>query len=223
MMPNGTSPGDAIARLVRELTAGDAFDRKIAKEVVQRTGFSGAFDKPGQAKSHATKKARRRGAPKFEKFDEQSGDDWFPLWKFREMIVDGRIFDEDGSGKYGKLDGSRRMVSDVKVDLSRFATSESFDRHVPSWAKGVVWRPRSSRPTSHARKITYTPGDPKRYPGYSIASGGNHGDDAYFRSKEAAFRAAKRLANEKNRRVEIARISKNQDRQIVDEVYPSGW
>lgn len=172
------------------------------------------------SRSHATKKAARRGAPKFERFDEQRGDDWFPLWKFREMVVDGRIFDEDGSGKYGKLDSGKRMVSDVKVDLSRFATSESFDRRVPAWARGVVWRSRPS--TAHARKITYAPGDPKRYPGYAIASG-SHGDDAYFRSKEAAFRAAKRLANEKNRRVEIARITKNQDRHIVDEVYPSGW
>ncbi len=39
MMPNGTSPSDAVARLVRELTVGDAFDRKIAKEIVQGTGF----------------------------------------------------------------------------------------------------------------------------------------------------------------------------------------
>jgi hypothetical protein len=172
--------------------------------------------------AHSTKKVTRRSAPKFEKLDEHRGDDWFPLWKFREMIVDGRIFDEDGSGKYGKLVGGQRMASDAKVDLSRFATSESFDRHVPSWATGVVWRARPSRLTSHARKITHAPGDPKRYPGYAIASGG-HGDDAYFRSKEAALRAAKRLANEKNKRVEIARITKNQDRQIVDEVYPSGW
>lgn len=60
MMPNGSSPGDAIARLVRELTAGDAFDRKIAKEIVERTGFPDAF--PGvfatgrSSRSHATKK-----------------------------------------------------------------------------------------------------------------------------------------------------------------------
>lgn len=52
MMPNGTSPSDAIARLVRELTAGDAFDRKIARVIVQRSGF------PSQLKTksaHATK------------------------------------------------------------------------------------------------------------------------------------------------------------------------
>ena len=59
MMPNGTSPGDAIARLVRELTAGDTFDRKIAKEIVQRTGFPdafpGAFAGPAKT-SHATVK-----------------------------------------------------------------------------------------------------------------------------------------------------------------------
>lgn len=91
------------------------------------------------AKSHATKKTPRRGAPKFTKFDERHDIDWFPLWKFREMVVDGRIFDEDGSGKYGKLSNGQRMVSNVKVDLSRFATSQSFDRRVPSWATGVVW------------------------------------------------------------------------------------
>lgn len=87
-----------------------------------------------------TKKTTRRGAPKFEKFDERHGDDWFPLWKFREMVVDGRIFDEDGSGRYGKLDGEQRMVSNVKVDLSSFGNYREFDRRVPSWAKSVVWR-----------------------------------------------------------------------------------
>jgi hypothetical protein len=165
--------------------------------------------------SHATK----RGALKFHVIGD---GEWFPLWKFREMIVDGRVFDEDGSGHYGKLVDGRRMASNVPVDLARFATSESFNRAVPTWATGVVWKSKRAKAASHASKVKYPPGDPKRYPGYAIASG-THGDDAYFRSKDAAIRAAKRLANEKNRRVEVAHISKNQDRQIVEEIYPSRW
>jgi len=74
--------------------------------------------------------------------------------------------------------------------------------------------------TSHATK--FSPGDPRRYPGYAIAST-DRGDDAYFRSKDAAFRAAQRLADDKNRRVEVARITKTQDRHIVGEVYPARW
>ena len=56
------------------------------------------------------------------------------------MIVDGRVFDEDGSGHYGKLVDGKRMVSNAPVDLARFATSESFNRAVPTWATGVVWK-----------------------------------------------------------------------------------
>jgi hypothetical protein len=181
-----------------------------AKEYIQETTGS---------TSHATKTSTRGAAPKFQAL---GNGEWFPLWKFREMIVDGRVFDEDGSGHYGKLVDGKRMVSNAPVDLARFATSESFNRVVPTWATGVVWKSKRAKTASHASKVKHPPGDPKRYPGYAIASG-THGDDAYFRSKDAAIRAAKRLANEKNRRVEVAHISKNQDRQIVDEIYPSRW
>jgi hypothetical protein len=90
-------------------------------------------------RAHAKKKTTRHSAPKFEKFDERHGDDWFPLWKFREMVVDGRVFNEDGSGKYGKLDGGQRRVSNVKVDLSSFGNKPEFDRRIPTWARSVVW------------------------------------------------------------------------------------
>lgn len=39
MEPNGTSPSDALTRLARDLMAGDASDRKIAKEVVRHAWF----------------------------------------------------------------------------------------------------------------------------------------------------------------------------------------
>jgi hypothetical protein len=39
MEPNGTSPSDALTRLARELWAGDATDRKIAKEIVKYAWF----------------------------------------------------------------------------------------------------------------------------------------------------------------------------------------
>jgi len=121
--------------------------RKHAREKIAEHALS-----VGATVSHATKKTSRRGAPKFEKFDERSGDDWFPLWKFREMIVDGRIFDEDGTGKYGKLAEGQKVVSNVKVDLSRFATSQSFDRNVPPWATSVVWSSARRPKTAHATR-----------------------------------------------------------------------
>ncbi len=136
--------------------------RKRAREKIAEHALSvGAT-----VRHHATKKAPRRGAPKFQKFSESHKDDWFPLWKFREMIVDGRIFDEDGSGRYGKLDDrGQKVVSNVKVDLGRFATPHSFDRHVPSWATGVVWS--SSRP--HIAHATRGRGSKKEvtYRGYT--------------------------------------------------------
>lgn len=39
MEPNGTSPSDALTRLAQELHAGDATDRKIAKEIVRHAWF----------------------------------------------------------------------------------------------------------------------------------------------------------------------------------------
>ena len=39
MEPNGTSPSDALTRLARELSAGDATDRKIAKEIARHAWF----------------------------------------------------------------------------------------------------------------------------------------------------------------------------------------
>lgn len=39
MEPNGTSPSDALTRLARELWAGDATDKKIAKEIVKYAWF----------------------------------------------------------------------------------------------------------------------------------------------------------------------------------------
>lgn len=39
MEPNGNSPSDALTRLARELGAGDATDRKIAKEIVRHAWF----------------------------------------------------------------------------------------------------------------------------------------------------------------------------------------
>jgi hypothetical protein len=39
MEPNGTSPSDALTRLARELMAGDATDRKIAKEIARHAWF----------------------------------------------------------------------------------------------------------------------------------------------------------------------------------------
>jgi hypothetical protein len=39
MEPNGSSPSDALTRLARELAAGDATDRKIAKEIARHAWF----------------------------------------------------------------------------------------------------------------------------------------------------------------------------------------
>jgi hypothetical protein len=39
MEPNGTSPSDALTRLARELWAGDAVDKKIAKEITRYAWF----------------------------------------------------------------------------------------------------------------------------------------------------------------------------------------
>jgi hypothetical protein len=39
MEPNGTSPADALTRLAKELSAGDATDRKIAREIVKHAWF----------------------------------------------------------------------------------------------------------------------------------------------------------------------------------------
>ena len=177
-----------------------------------------SFNKPSaQVRTHAT----RRSAPTFTKFDERRGDEWFPLWKFREMIVDGRVFDEDGSGHYGKLNGSQRLASNWKVDLSRFATKESFDRQVPTWAKGVVWRSRRGTQTSHARTAPAF-GEPKYVIEHTPRAGYSKGAHASYRSKQAAIKAAKWLANQKNGRVEVAHIDENHDRHFVTEVYPSG-
>lgn len=39
MEPNGKTPSDALTRLARELWAGDATDKKIAKEIVKHAWF----------------------------------------------------------------------------------------------------------------------------------------------------------------------------------------
>lgn len=39
MEPNGTSPSDALTRLARDLWAGDATDRKIAREIARHAWF----------------------------------------------------------------------------------------------------------------------------------------------------------------------------------------
>lgn len=145
----------------------------------------------------------------------------------------------DGYGVYVRsFDGYEHVW---KYMLGPFATKSAAEKHAEDFrgqGKEVAVMPKSefittdekkhfghfsgSRPISHARKVSFAPGDPKRYPGYALSIGGRGPDVAYFRSKEAAFRAAKRLANEKNQAIHVARITKNQDRQIADEVYPSG-
>ena len=39
MEPNGASPSDALTRLAKELSAGDATDRKIAREIARHAWF----------------------------------------------------------------------------------------------------------------------------------------------------------------------------------------
>lgn len=76
---------------------------------------------------------------------------------------------------------------------------------------------------SHARKASFAPGESKYAIEYTPRVGHSKGTHAFYSSKQVALKAAKRLANEKNGRVEVAHIDENQDRHFVAEVYPSGW
>lgn len=68
MMPNGASPDKALAQLVSELKAGDAFDRKIATAIGQKTGSRVHATMKGLA--HATTKY---DDPEIERMFKKSG------------------------------------------------------------------------------------------------------------------------------------------------------
>ena len=70
IMPNGRSPSHALAQLVEQLSAGDSYDRKIAKEITRHTG---AKAQAGKTRSHATKQDFKYDDSEIERMFKKSG------------------------------------------------------------------------------------------------------------------------------------------------------
>ena len=194
-----------------KLVRGDQLPSNLRREVLSSYVYRWTSDNPQRERAWTGIK----GAPTM------------PLVSDEQWLRDHAFYVTDR----GTLDKKRKhahpayLIEDKSTIRTLGAGKKSpaqLDREIAEALGSTTHAAKRVKTASHARQVKYPPGDPKRYPGYAIASG-THGDDAYFRSKDAALRAAKRLANEKNRRVEVAHITKNQDRQIVDEIYPSRW
>jgi hypothetical protein len=109
-------------------------------------------------KAHATAKrginpGDTRGR-KFVPYKEHADSLWVPLTKFREMVVDGKVTSDpaDGYGRYGKLDGGRKMVSNVNVETWRVGAEPGDDRGIPTWANYVAWYWKRKRSAHATRK-----------------------------------------------------------------------
>ena len=169
---------------------------------------------PTRSRGHAAVKSERRALKDYQlaalrTFAQANGRNWKSA--LNHAWSTGRYQDYNGADDVGALQEIRNYFGPSW--LVRFSFTKQ-----PASAQSHATR--RGAPTYARKALAF--GDPKYVIEHTPRAGHSKGTHASYRSKQAALKAAKRLANEKNGRVEVAHIDENHDRHFVTEVYPSG-